>query len=614
MGYNAKFKDPDAKLPRGRGITNNFYLLGMVAKAVPSLIPFTLTVRIATALSNVLVSTYLFKYVLDALGRGEEIRAVIAGVAVMYGVGVGTEILSQVYYKWYRPMANIRVGDALQKKLQHKASQVELSCYEKPEFFDKFIKASDEAASRAFSVLSSIEQLVWALTTVIANVALVLTISPVFLPLACVPALFTVLFGKRVNRLTYKKDMELKEETRRRSYIRRVFYLADYAKEMRLTDMKKVMMARMAGSTEKLEKLSTRYGRRLALLYPFVWAVPYWGISYLGAVLLAAHKTLNTKTMSLGDCFVVINAIGNISGHLEWLFENLIAFDKHALYIENLREFLEYPVAMPEDEEAPTPADFDTLSLNHVSFTYEGADKPTLTDITMNIRKGERIAIVGHNGAGKTTLVKLLMRLYDVSEGAICLDGTDIRSLRLSAYRDLFGTVFQDSKMFSVTVAENVMLRGDLTEEDRARVKQALLDSDAYERIEQLPRGMDTIVTKEFDDEGVVFSGGEAQKLSVARIFAGHSQIAILDEPSSALDPIAESKMYENMFRACEDKTVIFISHRLSSATLADRVYLFEDGRIAESGTHRELLALGGRYADMWHKQAQKYTEGEVEA
>jgi ATP-binding cassette subfamily B protein len=232
----------------------------------------------------------------------------------------------------------------------------------------------------------------------------------------------------------------------------------------------------------------------------------------------------------------------------------------------------------------------------------------------MDIRRGERIAVVGHNGAGKTTLIKLLMRLYDVSEGEILLDGTNIKDLRVSAYRDLFGTVFQDCQLFSVSVAENVLLRGDLDERDRETVCAALRESDAWDKVSSLDKGIDTTVTREFDDEGVVFSGGETQKIAIAQIFAGNNSIAILDEPSSALDPIAESKMYDNMFRACRDKAVIFISHRLSSAATADRIYLFEHGRIVEQGTHAQLLALGGRYADMWHKQAQKYVDEEVEA
>ena len=609
-----KDKEEKQKLPRGRGLANNFYILSMVAKASPAMIPFLLSITVFGALTSTLIDIYMFKYVLNALTEGKEIVSVLIAVCVMFAISAGSVLLQRGYWQFFYPVAFPKVGQYIQQKLQKKAAEVELACYERPEFFDKFIKASDEATSRAMQVLESVSNLVWALTTVIANVALVVTISPIFLPFSVAPAVFTILFGKKVNRLSYKKDMDIREETRRRDYVRRSFYLADFSKEMRLTDMKTVMMRRMHESTGKLWKLSTYYEKRLSLLNPFVWSVPYWVISYLGTVLFAAYRTVVKGVMLVGDCFVVINSINRISGNLEWLFDNLISFDKHALYIENLRDFLNYPVAMPEDESAPAPESFRTLSLRNVSFSYEGAAAPTLKNVSLDIKQGEKIAIVGHNGAGKTTLVKLLMRFYDVTEGEIVLDDTNIKALRLSAYRNLYGTVFQDCRLFSVTVAQNVLLRGDITDEDRERVREALRESDALERIEGLEHGMDTIVTREFDEKGVVFSGGEAQKIAIARVFAGDAKIAILDEPSSALDPIAESRMYENMFRACRDKTVIFISHRLSSATMADRIYLFENGEIAESGTHSELLALGGKYADMWHKQAQKYVGEEVDA
>ncbi len=608
-----KEKDKE-KLPRGRGIANNFFMLGMIAKASPAMIPFLLSITVLSALTNTMIDVYLFKYVLNALVEGEALTRILITVCIMFAISAVNSVIHHLYWQCFYPVAFPKVSLYIQEKLQKKAAEVELACYERPAFFDKFIKASDEATNRAMQVLYSINNFLWALTSTVANVALVLSISPIFLPFAVAPAIFTILFGKKVNRLNYKKDMEIKEEARRRDYVRRTFYLADYSKEMRLTDMSEVMLGRMRGSTKKLWDLSTYYGKRISFWNPFIWMVPYWLISYLGTVLFAAYRTVVMGVMLVGDCFVVINSINRISGNLEWLFDNLISFDKHALYIENLRDFLNYEVTIPEDENAPAPDGFEVLSLRDVGFTYEGAEKPVLKHISLDIRKGEKIAIVGHNGAGKTTLVKLLTRLYDVSEGAITLDGADIKSLRVSAYRDLYATVFQDCRLFSVSVAENVLLRGGVTEEDRERVREALRESDAWERVEALDKGIDTTVTREFDDNGVVFSGGEAQKIAIARVFAGHAQIAILDEPSSALDPIAESKMYENMFRACRDKTVIFISHRLSSATMADRIYLFENGEIAEQGTHTELLALGGKYADMWHKQAQKYVGGEVKA
>ena len=224
------------------------------------------------------------------------------------------------------------------------------------------------------------------------------------------------------------------------------------------------------------------------------------------------------------------------------------------------------------------------------------------------MRAGERIAVVGHNGAGKTTLVKILQRLYDPCEGEVLINGENIKNYRLSTYRELFGTVFQDCRLFAATVAENVLLRGDITDDDRKTVAEALRSAGMYDRVEALPHGMDSNVTKEFDEQGAVFSGGEAQKLAIARIFAGKQEIVIMDEPTSALDPIAEQEMYRNMFEACQGRSVIFISHRLSGAAMADRIYVFEHGRVIEHGTHRELLAKNAMYADMWHKQADTYT------
>ena len=171
--------------------------------------------------------------------------------------------------------------------------------------------------------------------------------------------------------------------------------------------------------------------------------------------------------------------------------------------------------------------------------------------------------------------------------------------------------MFQDYRLFATTVAENVLLRGNVTNEDREKVKDALKCAGVYDKIEELPEGVDSTVTKEFDKNGAVFSGGEAQKVSIARLFAGDQEIVIMDEPTSALDPIAEQEMYRNMFDACKGKTVVFISHRLSSATMADRVYMFENGAIIEEGKHAELLQKNGKYAEMWHKQADSYAIGE---
>ena len=265
-----------------------------------------------------------------------------------------------------------------------------------------------------------------------------------------------------------------------------------------------------------------------------------------------------------------------------------IQFQNHSLYIDNLRYFLEYKPAIHENREGLDPPDNCLLALKNVSFKYAGQEDYSLKNINFTIKQGEKIALVGHNGAGKTTLVKLLMRLYDVTEGEIQLNGRPIKEYKLKGYRNLFSVVFQDFKVFAVSVLENILLKADITKEEKNRAVSGMKD-----------------------ENGAVLSGGETQKIAISRVFARDCPIAILDEPSSALDPLAEYAMYEAMMNACRDKAVIFISHRLSSAVLADRVYIMEKGEIIESGTHRELLEKGGKYADMWSKQAEKYRKKE---
>lgn len=224
----------------------------------------------------------------------------------------------------------------------------------------------------------------------------------------------------------------------------------------------------------------------------------------------------------------------------------------------------------------------------------------------MTIRPLEKIAIVGYNGAGKSTLIKLFMRLYDVTEGTIYLGNTDIRKIKTDSYRKKFGAVFQDFQIFAASLGENVAM-DFIKEGEREKILEALCHSGMKEKVETFPKGIDTALTKEFQEDGQNLSGGEAQKTAIARVFLRPYQYVIMDEPSSALDPISEYNLNQNMLEIAKDKTVIFISHRLSTTCMADRIYMLEKGRIIEEGTHHELMELKGKYAEMFWKQAGKY-------
>lgn len=214
--------------------------------------------------------------------------------------------------------------------------------------------------------------------------------------------------------------------------------------------------------------------------------------------------------------------------------------------------------------------------------------------------------MVGINGAGKTTLVKLMLRFYDPNDGEILYNGINLKEYELESLRGKFATVFQDYKNFALSINENIICR-ECSPEDEILAEEALKRSGAYGKVSTLPQGANTVLTREFDENGAGLSGGEAQKTAVARMFERDFDIAVLDEPSSALDPIAEYKMYQNLIEATKNKTVIYISHRLSSAVLSDKIIVMENGTVAESGTHAELTAAGGEYAKMFALQASSY-------
>ena len=604
-----KEKEQKKRIDWKRTLKNNGYMLGLIAKACPAVLILNLIATVIGAIHSFLLNTYLYQYALNALQEGKELRTIVTTLVWMFSFSLLYIIFRNVL-GCYLELRTPKVEAYIQNLLQKKAVEVDLACFESSAFYDTYVKAVNDATNRAYTVMNNILDVIWVTINVVAVGTLIVSIDPMFLILAFLPLLCTLLIGKKRNRIRYEYHMKNVEVGRQRDYVRRTFYLKDFSKEMRLTEMWKVMYKRMHTSISEMKGFVKQYGYKI-MFFRYLFDLVFDVVVYTGTIILAAFKTLVLKTMLLGDCFVVINSIRNISSNVNYVGDVVLKLDENSLYVDNLRSFLEYDVRIAEDENAPVVPCFQILELKNMTFGYEGQDTPALSNVSLTVHAGERIAIVGHNGAGKTTLVKLLQRLYDPSEGEILLNGENIKNYRLSSYRNLFGTVFQDYRLFATTVAENVMLRGDIPDEDRANVKNALIRTGIYEKIETLSNGVDSNVTREFDNAGAMFSGGEAQKVSIARIFAGKQEIVIMDEPTSALDPIAEQEMYRNMFEACEGKTVIFISHRLSSATMADRVYMFENGEIIEQGTHSELLAMNGKYADMWHKQADTYADTE---
>lgn len=596
------------KLPMKRIVDNNVFMLRMIRNASPGLLGIGIVSDILDTCMQFVFSTLILQYVINGISEGKSFGEMARVVIVWTVVCLCVDAFCAFYDNRIYKVRILDVKKNIHRRLYEKAAEVELNCYENAKYYDKFVKAIDECSVRADELIDTVRRTIGRTVSFLLNGTLIVTVNPILMIFAFIP-LMTALVQAQVNKETYQKKMDLLEEERNKEYVRRVFYLADYAKEMRLTNMAELMLKRFRESGERNLKTIRAHGIKIAR-YRYTVSESKDNIAPLGATFFAVWLAFVKKTIGYGDCLVIVNAIDRVSNALTNSSNELMRFHESALYIENLREFLEYESKLKDGEfHLPTEGD---LVLERVSFRYDGADSDTLHNVNMRFGAKEKVAIVGHNGAGKTTLVKLLLRLYDV-EGTIRYGIRDIKDYKLEDYRNMFSVVMQDFHVFAMSVADNVRLDSE-KENDEAKVRQAIEKSGLSRKIQTFANGIDTLMTKEFDLEGEQMSGGEQQKLAISHVYYKDSRFVILDEPSSALDPIAEYEMYNRMLDACKDCGMIFISHRLASAVLADRIYLMEHGRVAECGSHEELMQMNGKYAEMFRRQAENYLEVEGHA
>lgn len=556
------------------------------------------------------------QYLVESLEKGRSFSQIMTFLLLtLLGFAI-PNILSSWYVHVYKPKSDANIFEAVNTMLFEKATRVELQCYENADFYNRFTLVMKDCEQRLAQI---VENLCTILTSSIASLFALyymFRIDHYVILFVAGPLIGNFVFGKLINEVKFRMNKECVPYNRRMEYVNRTLYLADYAKEFRMSEvfhvMKKIYEDGFQGVLGKIRE----YRRRKVLLV-FLRNIFTFVVIFQGVIFYSLYRVMVTHSMSISGFTVLFSAMNAVAWMVIQSSKSIIKSYEDSLYIANLKEFLEYEPVMDERQKGILPeaceeaAESDrVLEFRKVSFTYLGQEKPVLHEIDMTVHRKEKIAIVGHNGAGKTTFVKLLMRLYDASEGEILYFGRNIRELDLPEYRKLYGTAFQDYQVFAMTVAENVLMRKPEGEADYRKVEDCLRRAGVYGKVCGLPHGMDTILTKEFAEDGAVLSGGELQKVAVARAFAKEYQIAIFDEPSSALDPVAEYRLYENILQGCADKTVLFISHRLSTAALADRIYLFENGRIVEQGSHEMLMRRNGRYADMFRKQAENYVGG----
>lgn len=451
------------------------------------------------------------------------------------------------------------------------------------------------------------------ITTVIqliGYVYIISTLNPLIIAFLLVIIFLGSVVSKKRNKIQYDFQSKISKFQRRFNYLFGAMINYNYAKEVRINKAS-------AWLTQKYGEEAIKYTGIIKKNQFKIFQIDIASdlILFVQTLLLYAYSAYRVVigSITVGSFSMYIGAISSFVGTFTYMVSQLMDLRVKSDYIESYKSYVKASQPTYKKHELYDVNLVDTkheIEFRDVSFKYPNTDKYVLKNINVTVKSGERLSIVGYNGAGKTTFIKLICRLYEPTEGMILYNGVDISKIKYDRYIKLLSVVFQDYNLYSLSVRDNICLNKNA---DKAQIIKALSQSDLLEKIQGLDYGIDTQVGREFDKNGIEFSGGEGQKLACARAYLRNAPIIILDEPTAALDPISENKLYERLNNIIGNKTTIYISHRLASAKFCNRIIVFDDGKIVEVGTHLELMNIKGLYYNMFTKQAEYYVENEME-
>jgi ATP-binding cassette subfamily B protein len=527
--------------------------------------------------------------------------AVIALVAVTSFSTIAAAVLSQQQ----RVLSELVTRTTWQRILDV-ASAVSLRAFESPAFFDRFNRVQTNALSRPYVLTQGLIALVGGGAGAIGVAGAIISIQPVLLPLLLVSGIPLWITGRLQSRREFKFAVAQTPRLRLRSYLLTVLSERNPAKELRAFGFGASLRRRFDQVYgEYVHDLRRHVGRRSLLA--FVGSL--FSAVVLGATIAVLVWMVGRGDVSLTGALTAIVAIRLMGTQITSIFTSVQQIFESNLFLDDYHDFLRMKPAADEAEAGATaPTGFDELTVDRLSFTYPGSNRPALHDVSINVRHGEVVALVGENGSGKTTLAKLLAALYEPDAGTVAWDGVDVRTYDRAGLRRAIAVIFQDFVRYELTARENVGAGRPEAIDDVDAIAAAAHQAGAGRFLEDLPHGYETVLSKQFKG-GRDLSLGQWQRVALARAFYRDAPFVILDEPSSALDPRAEHDLFSRIRELLENRTVLFISHRFSSVRSADRIYVMAEGRVVESGTHDELMSLAGTYAELFTLQAAAYLD-----
>ena len=558
-----------------------------------------------------LLQLYLMKLMVDAVSagvaapdKGVALRHVLLLVGFMGAVTLLASLIRSIagqVSQWQ----TLIVTDHMNDVLLAKSVEVDLEYYESARYYDALHRAQREAPSRPISIVNNLAQIGQSGISLLAIAGLLLLFNWIVMAVLLTSVIAGTVVRLRYTGKMYDWQVNQTSMERQAGYFNWMLTEISHAKEIRLFDLGPLFMRRFGDIRRKLlqGRLAMMRTRSIADLTAETLATA----AIYGSYAYVAYQAVGGK-ITLGSLVMYYSAFQRLQAFLQGILGSLTGLYEDNLFLSNLYEFLDLKRTVIEPVDArPVPQPMQRgIVLNHMSFQYPAGTRKVLEDISLTIRPGEVVALVGANGSGKTTLIKLLCRLYDPTGGTITIDGVDLRQFETKALRREIAIIFQDYVHYHLTARENIWLGNTVLPPGHERVIAAARRSGADDVIRALPHGYDTILGKRFED-GEELSIGEWQKVALARAFVHDAQIIVLDEPTSSMDAKAEFEVFQSFRQLVSGRTAILISHRFSTVRMADRIYVLKQGSIIEGGTHEELINRQGVYADLFERQARSY-------
>lgn len=594
-------------------ISNCRYIFEKFVKYRKSLILFIITGSIAAASMTYLWS-FIGKLVIDMIEQqasspDKDIKPLLYLTLITSA--------AELLFMWLNTVSSMKMSVGFTyvrlmiiKERIAKTLGMEYEALETPEMLDRLQKAKRATAGDWQGVqgmMTYMQVMGVQIISVTIAVAIMTTFNPWIILIIVVLSFAQFLFFDYIRKKD-KKEMwdAMMPHWRKLEYMENVTTDFSYAKDIRLFGMQKYLAKKQIDVYD--EELRHWIKSRQYWIYNTIFA---HGISLLRQLIIIGWLVYSVvfNGLSIGNFTLYTASAAAFSNAINEILQALSALRERSAHTDDYRSFMDIPSVDDKAQTIPIPpADKYTFEFKNVSFKYRGQEKYALKNVNLTLHAGEKLAVVGLNGAGKSTFIKLLLRLYDVTEGCILMNGTDIRKFDRKEYYELFAPAFQDVMVFAFPVAENVSMKEPFNT-DKAEAEKMLRLAGLGDKLDKLEKGVDTELLKVLYDDGVDLSGGEKQKLALARALYKKSKIIVLDEPTAALDALAEFRLYQSFNELVGDRTAVYISHRLSSTRFCDRVAMFKDGEMVEIGTHNSLMEADGAYADMFRVQAQYYVE-----